>query len=105
MQSILKAASVSVEAHWPKLFAQSASSFDAKKLISDMSEGIGAGKSRAMTNGCERGYIRNTYAGGGAAAAPAAAAASAPAAKEEKKEEKKQESESEDDDMGFGLFD
>lgn len=51
MQSILKAAGVSVEAHWPKLFAQSASNFDAKKLISDMSEGIGSCKSRIEDNG------------------------------------------------------
>ncbi|KAJ8760820.1 hypothetical protein K2173_021858 [Erythroxylum novogranatense] len=84
IQTLLKAANVSVEAYWPGLFEKLAK----KRNLDD--------------------FILNVGAGGGgaplAAAAPAggaAPAAAAPAA-EEKKEEPKEES---DEDMGFSLFD
>jgi large subunit ribosomal protein LP1 len=87
INTILKAANVSVESIWPTLFARALSHCNIKDLISNVGSGAAAP----------------------VAAAPSAAAA-APAAdakKEEKKkeEEKKEESEEEDEDMGFGLFD
>jgi ribosomal protein L12E/L44/L45/RPP1/RPP2 len=79
LNTILKAANVTVEPYWPALYVK----LFAKKSIGDLISNVGA-------------------AGPAAAAAPAAggAAAAAPAAK---KEEKKEESEEED--MGFSLFD
>ncbi|XP_062588522.1 large ribosomal subunit protein P1-like [Saccostrea cucullata] len=83
INTILKAAGVSVEPYWPSLFAKALDGVNVKEMISNISSGAGAAP----------------------AAAPAAAAA-APAddKKAPKKEEKKEESES-DEDMGFGLFD
>jgi len=80
LQTLLKAANVSVEPYWPGLFAKALESCDVKSLLSNV---------------------------GSAAAAPAAgvAAPAAEAPKEEKKEEKVVEEEESDDDMGFGLFD
>nr|XP_012567499.1 60S acidic ribosomal protein P1-like [Cicer arietinum] len=83
INTILKAAGVTVESYWPSLFAKLAQN----KSIDDL--------------------VLNAGAAGGAVSAPAtsaaggAAAAAAPAA-EAKKEEAKEES---DDDMGFSLFD
>merc|ERR1712154_203804 len=74
INTILKAAKVTVEPFWPSLFAKALTGCNVKELISSV--------------------------GSGAGAAPAAGGA-APAA-EEKKEEKKEEPEEEsDDDMGF----
>lgn len=85
LNTILKAANVTVESIWPTLFARALSACNIKDLINNI---------------------------GSAAAAPAAAAGTgaAPAEeakKEDKKEEekKKEETDSEDEDMGFGLFD
>merc|ERR1712142_828013 len=82
INTILKAANVSVEPYWPGLFAKAASGLDLRSIVSNVGSGVGSG--------------------GGGAAAPAAAAA-APAA-EAKKEEKEEEPEESDDDMGFSLF-
>ena len=83
IQTLLKAAGVTVEPYWPGLFAKALESTDIKSLLSNVGSSVGAAP-----------------AGG----APAAAAAeAAPAAKEEKKKE--EEPEESDDDMGFGLFD
>ncbi|KAK7317083.1 hypothetical protein RJT34_01013 [Clitoria ternatea] len=85
INTVLKAANVSVESYWPGLFAKLAQS----KNMDDL--------------------VLNAGAAGGAVvagSAPAAAAGGAPAAEapaaESKKEEAKEES---DDDMGFSLFD
>merc|ERR1712168_502244 len=83
LNTILKAASVSVEPYWPGLFAKAAAGLDLKAMVSNVGSGVGTG-------------------GGGGAAAPAAAA-DAPAA-EAKKEKKESEPEESDDDMGFSLF-
>merc|ERR1712080_130509 len=72
INTILKAAKVTVEPFWPSLFAKALSSCNVKDLISSVGSGAGAAP---------------------AAAAPAAGGA-APAA-EEKKEEKKEEPEEE----------
>uniref|UniRef100_A0A1I7XW15 Large ribosomal subunit protein P1 n=1 Tax=Steinernema glaseri TaxID=37863 RepID=A0A1I7XW15_9BILA len=86
IQTLLTAAGVEVESYWAGLFAKALDGVDVKKLITDISSGVGSAPAA------------------GAAAAPAAgdAAAAAPAKEEKKKEEVKEES---DDDMGFGLFD
>merc|ERR1712055_518139 len=78
LNTILKAASVSVEPYWPGLFAKAAAGLDLKAMVSNVGAGVGTG-------------------GGGGGAAPAAAAE---AKKEEKKESEPEES---DDDMGFSL--
>ena len=83
LQTLIKAAGVTVEPYWPGLFAKALGSIDVSTLIASVGAGGG---------------------GGGGAAAPAGGDASAPAA-EEKKEEAPAESEESDDDMGFGLFD
>lgn len=71
INTILKAASVTVEPYWPGLFAKAVSGLDIKALVANVGSGVGTG------------------GGGGGAAPAAAAAASAPAA-EAKKEDKKQ---------------
>ncbi|XP_063610816.1 large ribosomal subunit protein P1-like [Penaeus indicus] len=85
INTILKAASVTVEPYWPGLFAKAVSGLDIKALVANVGSGVGSG-------------------GGGGAAAPAAAAASSAPAAEAKKEEKEEEAEESDDDMGFSLF-
>merc|ERR1712098_698160 len=77
INTILKAANVTVEPYWPGLFAKAASGLDLKSIVCNVGSGVGTG------------------GGGGAAAAEAPAA-------EEKKEES--EAEESDDDMGFSLF-
>ena len=84
IQTILKAADVSVEPFWPGLFAKCLETVNIKDLISNVGSGVGAAPA----------------AGGAAPVAGGEAVAEAP--KEEKKEEPEEES---DDDMGFGLFD
>lgn len=79
INTILKAASVTVEPYWPGLFAKAVSGLDIKALVANVGSGVGTG------------------GGGGGAAPAAAAAASAPAA-EAKKEEKEEEAEESDDD-------
>jgi len=85
INTILKAANVSVEPFWPGLFAKCLESINIKDLVSNVGSGVGAAPA----------------AGGAAAPAAGGAAAEAPK-EEEKKEEPEEES---DDDMGFGLFD
>merc|ERR1712179_177146 len=85
IQTILKAAGVSVEPYWPGLFARALEGVNVKELITNVGSSAGSAP-----------------AAGGGGAAPAADAG---AAKPEAKEEKKEESEESDDDMGFGLFD
>merc|ERR1712179_659407 len=82
IQTILKAAGVSVEPYWPGLFARALEGVNVKELITNV----------------------GSSAGSAPAAGGAAPAADAGAAKPEAKEEKKEESEESDDDMGFGLF-
>ena len=84
INTILKAANVTVEPFWPGLFAKCLESVNIKDLVANVGSGAGAAPAAA--------------AGG---AAPAAAAA---AAVEEVKEPEPEPEES-DDDMGFGLFD
>ncbi|XP_033641384.1 60S acidic ribosomal protein P1-like [Asterias rubens] len=82
INTLVKAAGVTVEPFWPGLFAKALEGHSVGSLLSSVGS-PSAGPA----------------AGGSAAAAPAEAAA-------EKKEEKKVEEEEEsDDDMGFGLFD
>eukprot|EP00878_Enallax_costatus_P009606 GHUV01010037.1.p2 GENE.GHUV01010037.1~~GHUV01010037.1.p2 ORF type:complete len:110 (+),score=49.36 GHUV01010037.1:47-376(+) len=83
INSIVKAAGITVEPYWPSLFVK----LFAKKSIEDLICNVGAG-------------------GGGApaAAAPAAGGAAAGGAAAPK-EEKKEEPSEEDEDMGFSLFD
>ncbi|KAK7074857.1 60S acidic ribosomal protein P1 [Halocaridina rubra] len=85
INSILKAANVTVEPYWPGLFAKAASGLDLKSIVCNVGSGVGAG------------------GGGGAPAAGggAAAAAAAPAVEEKKEESAAEES---DEDMGFSLF-
>merc|ERR1711942_202360 len=79
LNTILKAASVSVEPYWPGLFAKAAAGLDLKAMVSNVGSGVGTG--------------------GGGAAAPA----DAPAAEAKKEEKKESEPEESDDDMGFSL--
>ncbi|XP_013772145.1 60S acidic ribosomal protein P1-like [Limulus polyphemus] len=84
IQTILKAANVSVEPYWPGLFAKALEGIDLKQLITNVGSAVG----------------------GGGTVTSAAAAVTEEAPKEEaKKEEVKEESEESDEDMGFGLFD
>merc|ERR1712212_1265898 len=69
INTILKAANVTVEPYWPGLFAKVASGLDLKAIVSSVGSGVGSG------------------GGGGAAPAAAAAAPAAEAKKEEKEEE------------------
>ncbi|XP_013788347.1 60S acidic ribosomal protein P1-like [Limulus polyphemus] len=85
INTILKAANVSVEPYWPGLFSKALENIDLKQLITNVGSGVGAAPA------------------GGAAAASGAAPAEA--AKEEPKKEEEPEESEEDDDMGFGLFD
>ena len=89
IQTILKAADVTVEPYWPGLFAKALEGVDVKALITNVGSGVGSGGGSA---------------GGAAKEAPAGKAAPAAAAKKEDKK-KVEEEEEEDDDMGFGLFD
>eukprot|EP01111_Echinosteliopsis_oligospora_P001324 TRINITY_DN11_c0_g1_i1.p1 TRINITY_DN11_c0_g1~~TRINITY_DN11_c0_g1_i1.p1 ORF type:complete len:118 (-),score=55.72 TRINITY_DN11_c0_g1_i1:65-418(-) len=85
--SLCKAANVTIQPFWPKLFQQV---FTSRSVGDFLVSSVGSGGAAPAA------------AAGGAPAA--AASSSAPAKKEEpKKEEKKEESEEED--MGFGLFD
>ncbi|KAL1290680.1 hypothetical protein HN51_059146 [Arachis hypogaea] len=86
INTLLKAANVTVEAFWPSLFAKLAQ----KRNIEDLVLNAGSGGGGAVAVAAPAG---GAAAGGAAEAAPA---------KEEKKEEPKEES---DDDMGFSLFD
>ncbi|KAF9585628.1 hypothetical protein BGW38_001478 [Lunasporangiospora selenospora] len=78
LQTLLKAANVTVESIWTSLFAKALEGKDVAAMLSNV---------------------------GAAGAAPAAAGAAPVAAAEEKKEEKEEAKEESDDDMGFGLFD
>merc|ERR1711974_437511 len=84
INTVLKAAGVSVEPYWPGLFAKALEGMNVKELITNVGSSAGAAPA--------------------AGAAAPAAGGDAPA-EEAKKEEKKEESEESDDDMGFGLFD
>ncbi|XP_012568784.2 large ribosomal subunit protein P1-like [Cicer arietinum] len=86
INTILKAAGVTVVSYWPSLFAKLAQN----KSIDDL-----------VLNASAAGGAAVAVSAPAAAAAGGAAAAAAPAA-EAKKEEAKEES---DDDMGFSLFD
>jgi ribosomal protein L12E/L44/L45/RPP1/RPP2 len=83
INSIVKAAGVTVEPYWPSLFAK----LFATKKIEDLITNVGAG------------------GGAPAAAAPAAGGGGAAAGAAPAKEEKKEEPSEEDEDMGFSLFD
>jgi len=83
INTIVKAAGVTIEPYWPGLFAKALESADLKKLVTNVGSGVGAAP-----------------AAGAAAPAAGDAPAAAPAAKKVEEEE-----EEEDDDMGFGLFD
>merc|ERR1719436_291692 len=82
INSLIKAAGVSVEPFWPGLFEKALASTNVAELITNIGSGMGSGAAPAA---------------GGAAAAGGDAA---PAA-EEKKEESEEES---DESMGFDLF-
>ncbi|KAF6259303.1 putative 60S acidic ribosomal protein P1 [Scenedesmus sp. NREL 46B-D3] len=82
INSIVKAAGITVEPYWPGLFVK----LFAKKSVEDLICNVGAG------------------GGAPAAAAPAAGGAAAGGAAAPK-EEKKEEPSEEDEDMGFSLFD
>ncbi|XP_057454638.1 60S acidic ribosomal protein P1 [Lotus japonicus] len=86
INTLLKAANVTVESYWPSLFAKLAQNKNVDDLV--LNAGVASGAAVAVS-------------APGAAAGGGDAAAAAPA-KEEKKEEAKEES---DDDMGFSLFD
>merc|ERR1712126_357887 len=82
INTILKAANVTVEPYWPTLFAKAVAGVDLKAMVGNVGAGVGSG--------------------GGAA--PAAGGAAAPAAEEKKEEKVESEAEESDDDMGFSLF-
>ncbi|XP_076349777.1 large ribosomal subunit protein P1-like [Tachypleus tridentatus] len=84
IQTILKAANVSVEPYWPGLFAKALEGIDLKQLIMNVGSGVGEG--------------------GPVASVSATVTEEAPK-EEAKKEDVKEESEESDEDMGFGLFD
>jgi len=88
INTLLKAANVTVEPIWPTLFARALTTVNVHDLISNVGSAAAA-----------------PAAGAVAAPVAAQAAPAAEAKKVEKKEEKKEESEEEDEDMGFGLFD
>merc|ERR1712061_949488 len=79
INTILKAANVTVEPYWPGLFAKAAGGLDLKSIVTNIGAGVGTG--------------------GGGGAAPAAAGGEAAA--EAKEEEKEPEEEESDEDMGF----
>merc|ERR1711872_845303 len=81
INTILKAANVSVEPYWPGLFAKAAGGLDLKSIVSNIGAGVGSG--------------------GGGGAPAAAAGGDAPAEKEKEPEPEEEES---DEDMGFSLF-
>merc|ERR1711913_265050 len=83
VNTLLKAANVTVEPYWPGLFAKAAGGSDLKSIVTNIGAGVGSG------------------GGGGAAPAAAGGEAAAEAKEEEKKEESEEES---DEDMGFSLF-
>ena len=83
INTILKAANVTVEPFWPGLFAKCLESVNIKDLVANVGSGAGAAPAAAAAGG----------------AAPAAAAAV------EEVKEPEPEPEESDDDMGFGLFD
>jgi large subunit ribosomal protein LP1 len=84
INSIVKAAGITVEPYWPSIFAK----LFAKKKMDDLITNVGAG-----------GGAPAPAAGGGGGAAPAAGGGGGKAAA---KEAEKSE---EDEDMGFSLFD
>ncbi|EFA80560.1 ribosomal acidic phosphoprotein P1 [Heterostelium album PN500] len=84
IKTVLDAADVTYQAHWPGLYARILAKSNVDDLIFNFAAGAAAAAPVAAAAG---------------AAAPAAAAAKKEAPK---KEEKKEES---DDDMGMGLFD
>ncbi|XP_076306907.1 large ribosomal subunit protein P1-like [Tachypleus tridentatus] len=84
INTILKAANVSVEPYWPGLFSKALEGLDLKQLIANVGSSVGASPGGAAT---------------------ASSVAPAEAAKEEPKKEEEPEESEEDDDMGFGLFD
>lgn len=89
LNTILRAAKVSVQPFWPNLFAKVLAERKLEDVI--LSAGSGGG-----------------FGGGAGAGAGAAAAAGGAPAAEEKKEEKKEEDDDEgesDEEMEFGLFD
>ncbi|CAL5219839.1 g1754 [Coccomyxa viridis] len=90
IQTLVKAAGVSVEPYWPNLFAK----LFEKRSIADLITNVGAGGGGGVVAG----------GGGGGGGGGGAAGGDAVEVKEEKKEEEKEEEE-EDDDMGFSLFD
>ncbi|KAF8072798.1 60S acidic ribosomal protein P1 [Scenedesmus sp. PABB004] len=81
INTIVKAAGITVEPYWPALFAK----LFAKKSVEDL--------------------ICNVGAGGGAPAAAAAPAAGGAGGGAAPAEAKKEEPSEEDEDMGFSLFD
>ncbi|XP_013778479.1 60S acidic ribosomal protein P1-like isoform X1 [Limulus polyphemus] len=85
INTILKAANMTVEPYWPGLFTKALEGMDLKQLITNVGSGVGA----APTGGDP----------GAKGTAPAKAT------KEVKKEEKHEESEEENVCMCFGMFD
>eukprot|EP00884_Botryococcus_braunii_P014689 jgi/Botrbrau1/23220/Bobra.0041s0063.1 len=86
INTLVKAANITVEPYWPALFAKLFERNSIESLLTSVGSGGG---------------------GGAVAAAPAAGGGGAPAGEAKKEEKKKEEEpeEEEDDDMGFSLFD